>query len=149
MNKYKKILLSLIAIFVIVGLVGCSSNEKNPVDKNPVVDNDDKGEENTDQDTNLEVDDTEVMIANSTYISKIKLITKGNKDSEIKVLDNIKQVITADKLPQLDLQENKTYLVFLTNEGDSVVLTDKVNGLILLEGDNHELFEKINKQVHN
>ena len=33
MKKYKKILLSLFAIFVLVGLVGCSSNEKDPVKK--------------------------------------------------------------------------------------------------------------------
>lgn len=118
------------------------------------MDNEDKNEDGTNEDDTNEDEDLnddviDVMITNSNYISKVKLITKGNKGSEIKVLDNIKQAITADQLPELDLKENKTYLVFLTDEGDNVVLADKENGVILLEGDNHELFEKINKQVHN
>lgn len=88
------------------------------------------------------------MISESDYISKIKLITKGKNKTEIKVLDNIKDVILAKDLPELDLKENRAYLVFLKDDGGELVLVNEDDSLVLLEGDNHELFERINKQIY-
>lgn len=146
MKKSKRILLSLLMMFLLVGLVGCASNDgdQEPVVKNPVVDADEDEDETEDAD---ELDEIDEMIKESKYISKIKLITKGEKASEIKVLDNIKDIITPDRLPELTLEENRVYLVFLKDDGNQVVLTDD-EGVVLLESDNHELFEKINKQVN-
>lgn len=157
MIKNKKFLTSILVIFLLLfTIVGCTSKNDEEVEKdNPVVDNSgDKNEDETEnededeEDTDEITDATTLMIENSDYISKVKLITKGNANSEIKVLENIKDVISASELPALELEENRAYLVFLKNDGDNVVLVDGENSVVLLEGDNHELFEKINKHVH-
>lgn len=89
------------------------------------------------------------MIDSSDYIAKIKLIQKGEDKTQLKVLDTIKGNISASDLPVIDnLELNRAYLVFLKKVDSTVVLTDEFNGVILLEGDNHELFEKINKKIH-
>ena len=158
MKNYKRILMLLMIMFLLVGLVGCSStNDEKPEDKNPVVDNETDKEDEEDEDEADEEDEEVIvveedvidkMIDDSMYISKVKLITKGQKGTEIKVLDNIKAVVTEDQLPALELKENRVYLVFLKDVDGKVELTDVDNGLVLLEGDNHELFEKINKKVN-
>lgn len=152
--KNKRIILSLLAVFLLIGLVGCGSNEDKDNNVPPVVEtNDEDKEDETEEDEVNEdkiegVDDVDQMIDEAKYISKVKLITKGDKGSEIKVLDNIKDVLSASDLPELALEENRVYLVFLKEFDGKVVLVDNDDGLVLLEGDNHELFEKINKKVH-
>ena len=145
-NK-KKIFMSLLAVFLLLGLVACSSDEdETPNNDNVVVDEDDNDK---DEEENEDVsDDMDEMIEEADYISKIKLITKGQDEKEIKVLENIKDPLSKDDLPELALEENRAYLVFLENEDGKVVLVDEEDSLVLLEGDNHELFEKINKHVH-
>lgn len=89
------------------------------------------------------------MIESSDYISKIKLIKKGQDSTEVKILDNIKANLSQKDFPELtNLELNRAYVVFLKDADSSVVLTDEKDGLILLEGDNHELFEKINNHIH-
>ena len=145
-NK-KKIFMSLLAVFLLLGLVACSSDEdETPNNDNVVVDEDDNDK---DEEENEDVsDDMDEMIEEADYISKIKLITKGQDEKEIKVLENIKDPLSKEDLPELALEENRAYLVFLENEDGKVVLVDEEDSLVLLEGDNHELFEKINKHVH-
>lgn len=139
--------MSLLAVFLLLGLVACSSDEdETPNNDNVVVDEDDNDK---DEEENEDVsDDMDEMIEEADYISKIKLITKGQDEKEIKVLENIKDPLSKEDLPELALEENRAYLVFLENEDGKVVLVDEEDSLVLLEGDNHELFEKINKHVH-
>lgn len=157
--KKSRILIGLMIVFLAIGLVGCSNDDKDANDQPPVVENEDKDDEEAEDDdeeaeeaedteNDEDVDDVDQMIDDAKYISKIKLITKGDKGSEVKVLDNIKAVLNKDNLPELNLEENRTYLVFLKEEAGNLVLVDEDDGLVLLEGDNHELFEKINKKVH-
>ena len=97
-----------------------------------------------------DVDPIDEMIDSSDYIAKIKLIQKGEDKTQLKVLDTIKGNVSASDLPVIDtLELNRTYIVFLKKVDNTVVLTDDFEGVVLLEGDNHELFEKINQKVHN
>lgn len=85
---------------------------------------------------------------NSDYLAKIKLISKGPKGKEIKVLDSIKGILPHDKIQDLEgLTENRAYLVFMKEEDGNIVFTDD-ESLILLEGDQDKLFETINKEIH-
>lgn len=165
MKKNKKILLSLLILTLVFALMACATDNEElgqedevvqePVEDNEIIESEDNTEESVDDteesvdvDTNEDPDD--VMIDSSDYISKIKLITKGSDTEEIKILDNIKGNLSHEKLPVLEsLEKNRTYLVFLKDENGSTVLTDDANGLILLENDNHLIFEKINKKIHN
>ncbi len=95
-------------------------------------------------------DPIDEMIDSSDHIAKIKLIKKGQDKTELKVLDSIKGNISSGDLPAIDnLELNRAYVVFLKDVDGKAILTDEVEGVVLLEGDNHELFEKINKKVHN
>lgn len=169
MNKFKRIALLLVGLILVFSLIGCTADKDEPGNdivqtpedeienqdedmEEPIEDpvEDDMDEEDIGEDMGDDMDSIDAMIESSNYISKIKVITKGEDNSEIEVLDNIKKEISQESLPVIpELEENKTYLVFMKDEGNTVVLTDETEGVILLEGDNKELFEKINKQVNN
>lgn len=175
MKRSKKLPLALMGLVLAFALMGCNADNETNLDEDQVAIDDVQDEEQEVVDTDeLEVEDEEdknlveegkpeetvdedtaadsdiIMIRESDYIAKIKLIKKGSDTSEIKVLENIKGNLTHDNLPAMEnLELNRTYLVFLKDADGSAVLTDIDNGLILLEGDNHEIFEKINKEIHN
>lgn len=86
------------------------------------------------------------MIEKSDYIAKVKMIQKGQDTLELKILDNIKGKLSKEDIPNTDLlKKNRAYLVFLKSGDAGVEPTNGDNSYILLEGDNHEIFEKINK----
>lgn len=158
MNKKLLIIGTIIAS---IGLTGCADKTPGEEDIMPVedvdVDNDDndadtgdaEGLKAEDKEGKTEMNDEE-MIDESDYIAKVKMIEKGQGNLELKVLDNIKGDITADKVPNVEsLEKHRTYLVFLKNEDGKVEVTNGDDSLILLEGDNHEIFEKINKKHRN
>lgn len=169
MKTNKKISLILAGLLLVFSLAACGadSTNKDETNKNteqvapekdaePVVDVEEPvvdAEESSDVAVDVEdvdVDSIDAMIDSSEYISKIKLIKKGETATELKVLDNIKGNLSSGDLPAIDsLELNRAYVVFLKKADNTVVLTDEAAGVILLEGDNHELFEKINKKVHN
>ena len=151
MLKSKKVLARLFLVSMVgIGLIGCGTNESTDEEiaaPEEVVDEVEEAKTAEHEET-AEADETTQMVQEADYISKIKLITKGKNNTEIKVLDNIKAVLSAADLPSLDLKENRVYLVFLKDDGDEVVLVNGDESVILLEGDQHELFEKINQEVH-
>ena len=175
MKRSKKLSLTLIGLILAFALMGCNADNETDLDEDQVAIDDVQDDEQEVVDTDeLEVEDEEdenlleekkpeetadedtaadsdiVMIRESDYIAKIKLIKKGSDTSEIKVLENIKGNLTHDNLPAMEsLELNRAYLVFLKDADGSAVLTDTDNSLILLENDNHEIFEKINKEIHN
>lgn len=177
MIRSKKLSLALIGLVLVFALMGCNADNETDLDEEQVTTEDVKDEEQEVEDTDEDEVETEVedeediveeekpeesadedtaidpdvaMIRESDYISKIKLIKKGSDTTEIKILENIKGNLSNDNLPAMeDLQLNRAYVVFLKDADGSAVLTDAENGLILLEGDNHEIFEKINKEIHN
>lgn len=159
MKIKKKTLLVLFGLLLIFFLIGCSTsnsdqedldidNEKTPaenIQEDEVTEDLDTSYEDSEADSSDDVIDE--MIESSDYITKIKLITKGKDAIEIKILENIKGRLAVKDLPPLDnLKNNASYVVFLKDLDDSIILSDQKNGIILLEGDNHKLFEKINKQ---
>ena len=86
------------------------------------------------------------MIEKSDYIVKVKMIQKGQDNLELKILDNIKGKLSKEDITNTDLfKKNRAYLVFLENGDNGIEPTNGDNSYILLEGDNHEIFEKINK----
>lgn len=88
----------------------------------------------------------EQMIQKSEYIVKVKKIEKEKNNFEIKVLENLKGDLSATDIPNADtLEKNRAYLAFLKVEDGAVVPTNGKKSYILLEGDNHEIFEKINR----
>lgn len=88
----------------------------------------------------------EQMIQKSEYIVKVKKIEKEKNNFEIKVLENLKGDLSATDIPNADtLEKNRAYLAFLKVEDGSIVPTNGKKSYILLEGDNHEIFEKINR----
>lgn len=172
MNKMKKLSLLLLGLVLTFSLIACSPNnddeeiEGQDLDQEEDVDQDeeeekiveDEEEVDEEEEQDLTEDDEEitpgdpidVMIDESDYIAKIKLITKGKDNTEVKVLDSIKGNISSSDLPAMNnLEDNRAYVVFLKDEDGKVVLTDEEEGIVMLEGDNHKLFEKINKKVHN
>lgn len=159
MKNIKKLSLVLLIMALGIGIIGCANDNKDIEDEatedleiqeeEMEVEEDEEEEEIADEEDTEEVDSIDAMIDSSDYISKIKLIQKGKDNFEIKILDNIKDNLSESDLPELELLENRAYLIFLKDVDGNLVLTDENNGLVLLEGDNHELFEKINKKVHN
>lgn len=153
MNKFKKVATLILGLFLIFSFAGCKANndEDNDVETS-ISENTEKPENNGDEEIeedNDETDSIDAMIEESDYISKIKLITKGASNQEIKVLDNIKGNLSHSDLPDLqDLKENRAYVIFLKDSNNEVILTSEKDSLISLEGDNHELFRKINEKVH-
>lgn len=167
MKRSKKLSLTLIGLVLAFALIACNADNETDLDEDQVAIDDvqddeqevedeedknlveeEKTEETVDEDTAADSDI--VIIRESDYITKIKLIKKGSDTNEIKVLENIKGNLTHDNLPAMEsLELNRAYLVFLKDTDGSAVLTDTDNSLILLEGDNHEIFEKINKEIHN
>lgn len=153
MLKSKNILSRLFLVSMLgIGLVGCGTNETTGEEidtpEEAVEEIEDEDIEEVEEAETAEADETTQMVQDADYISKIKLITKGKNNTEIKVLDNIKAVLSAADLPSLDLKENRVYLVFLKDDGNEVILVNGDDSVILLEGDQHELFEKINQEVH-
>lgn len=153
MNIKKYLSRILLAFLVMISFTGCASSDTVTTEDTETVETSNttsSSEDNINVSRSMDqlTDDTSLMIEESDYISKIKLITKNESNTEIKVLDNIKGTITSSELPTLDLKENRAYIVFLKNDGDGIVLVDGDSPIVLLEGDNHELFEKINKYVH-
>ncbi len=168
MKRNKVISLILVGLISAFSLMGCSSKSGDKYVDNIETSVETQGNENlpetlvnetqinqseTSMETpvvgNTELDPLDAMIDSSDYISKIKLIKKGQDATEVKILDNIKASLSETTLPEIDnLELNRVYLVFLKNLDNKVVLTDEKDSVILLEGDNHELFEKINNQVH-
>ena len=157
----KKKLLIISAIVASIGLTACG--DKDNVDNDePIVkvevDDERKDEVKEDSkdvvnDTNDKVDNTsmtdEEMIDTSDYIAKVKRIKEGKSVFELKVLENIKGNLTGKEIPKGELlNENRTYLVFLRDVDGTLEATDGTDSYILLEGDNHEIFEKINKKVN-
>lgn len=137
----------LVLFLLLISMAGCTTDTNEETESAPVVEETEKVEEVEDEPTEPE-DATALMIEEADYLSKVKLITKGQKASEIKVLENMKDVISPSELPALDLKENRVYLVFLKETADGAVLVDGENSIILLEGDQHELFEKVNKHIY-
>lgn len=167
MLKSKKVLSSFFVLSILgTALVGCGANEtadeattgteevaevaevQEVAEVEEVAEIEEVAETEESDEVAEAMGKTEQMIRDADYISKIKLITKGQDRTEIKVLDNIKAVLSAKDLPILNLEENRVYLVFLKDDGDEIVLVNGDDSVVLLEGDNHELFEKINKEVH-
>ncbi len=166
MKKNKVISLVLVGLISAFALMGCSSkvgdkvvdNNETPVEtQNNEVSPETEVNENAEPETNVEtpvvgdadLDPLDAMITSSDYISKIKLIKKGENTTEVKILDNIKANLSESDLPVIEnLELNRAYVVFLKNADKSVVLTNETGAVILLEGDNHELFEKINNHIH-
>lgn len=156
MKKFKKLSLILIGLILVVSLVACGSDntDKDELDTNEdsmATDDiqDEQLEAEEDEDNTEDVDSIDEMIESSDYISKIKSIQKGGDAEEIKILDNIKGSLSSTDLPAIeDLKMNKPYIIFLKDVDGNLVLSHEEDGLILLEGDNHELFEKINKKLH-
>ena len=168
MKKSKRIAIAILTLVLVFAFAGCkanndedaneSTNSETSVNENVETPDDNEEADNEEADNeeakeakeeNDETDPVDAMIEEADYISKIKLITKGKDNKEIKVLDNIKGNLTESDLPNLmDLEENRAYVVFLKDEDNKVVLIDDSVSIILLEGDNHKLFEKINKKVH-
>lgn len=164
MKINKKITLILAAVVLVLSLAACSKTPAStPAEPElpqvevpkPEVDvvepvKPDLGVDADEEEPEADYDPIDEMIDLSDHIAKIKLITKGQDKTELKVLDSIKGNISSKDLPAMDtLELNRAYVVFLRNVDGNVILTDEANGVVLLEGDNHELFEKINKKVHN
>ena len=109
MNKKLPLIGAIVATLALTGCGYKNSGEQDIIqiedtDKDLV---DDSKEENT-----AMTDDE--MIDQSDYIAKVKMIEKGQGNLELKVLDNIKGNINADKIPNTELLEkHRTYLVFL------------------------------------
>lgn len=164
MKRNKMVSLILVGSISVFALMGCNSKgedqdivENNetpvstPINEEVVETPIDQPETNVENasDGNVDLDPLDAMIESSDYISKIKLIQKGQDSKEIKILDNIKANLSESNLPEIaNLELNRSYVVFFKDLDGKVVLTDANDGVILLEGDNHELFEKINADVH-
>ena len=176
LKKSKKLSLALIGLILAFTLMACNADNQEDVEDDQVgtenIEDIDKSETQDDADDDLieieeeddfieegqpedpagediAIDPEVAMINESDYIAKIKLIEKGSDNKEIKVLENIKGSLSNENLPAMgDLELNRAYLVFLKDLDGSIVLTDEDKGLILLEGDNHQIFEKINKEIH-
>lgn len=170
----RKKLLIIGTIVASLGLAGCGDNNtgtnndvneqtQNDVDKDgseaetdiEVEENDsvndseenikDKGEDIIDKIEDATMTD-EQMIEESEYIVKVKKIEKEKNNFEIKILENLKGNLSAEDIPNADtLEKNRAYLVFLKVQDGGVVPVNDKKSFILLEGDNHEIFEKINK----
>lgn len=146
-------------IITSIGLTACSKNQVTPEEIEVKDENiDDKSQEikNEDQvDKNVGKDETEggdiimsqdEMIEKSDYIAKVKMIQKGKDTLELKILDNVKGKLSKGDIPRTDLlKKNRAYLVFLKTGEKGIELTNGESSYIILEGDNNELFEKINR----
>lgn len=165
MKKFKKISLLLVGLILVFSLVACNSkvNEPNtdiietPEDgvgnediKDPLNDNTMEGDVTDPMDNVNDLAAMDGMIQSSDYISKIKVISKTPDKTEIEVVDNLKKELSPEDLPEIpELEENKTYLVFLKDQNNTVVLNNEQESYILLENENIDLYEKINQQINN
>lgn len=138
--------------------------KEEPVKENPVdpIESEEIEEEDLDQNINKENKDKDVeepivkmemtdeeMIENSDYIAKVKMIQKGQNKFELKVLDNIKGNINASNVPDTEkFNQNRAYVIFLRDVDGNIEPTNGNKSYILLQGDNHEIFKKINKNVN-
>lgn len=171
MKRTKKLSLSLIGLILIFTLMACSTDKDDNLEESQLETDDIQDEiqeveekdelENVEEDfieegqpeeplgEDIAIDPDIMMIDQSDYIAKIKLIQKGSGKVDIKILENIKGSLSNENLSVLEnLKINRVYLVFLKDEDGSIELTDKNNSILLLEGDNSEIFEKINREIH-
>lgn len=160
MKKYG--IKNLVLFLLLVVMAGCTSNNHEEAERVVIetsesqnqqpeeVKDSDEMEENVEEiaESTETEDATAAMIEEADYIAKVKLITRGQKTTELKILQNIKGVISENAVPNLELQKNRAYLVFLKEEENNVTLVEGDDSVILLEGNQNELFKKINKQVY-
>lgn len=138
--------------------------KEEPIEKDP-IESQEIEEEDLDQNINKEENEDkpkdeeedivktdmtdEEMIESSDYIAKVKMIQKGQNKFELKVLENIKGNINASNIPNTDkFNQNRAYVIFLRDTDGNIEPTSGDKSYILLEGDNHEIFEKINRNVN-
>lgn len=166
----KRKLLVISAIVASISLTACGSDgTQNNIDSEPLTETEEskgvvkdaidtakdtiKDAKDVVEDINEKTDNVnmtdEEMIEASDYIAKVKRIQKGKDVFELKVLENIKGNLTGKDISKADsLNENRTYVVFLRDVDGVLEATDGTDSYILLEGDNHKIFEKINKHTN-
>lgn len=153
MKKFKKLSLLLVVLILVFSVAACTKDTDEPnkdIVETPGDVTENPTDEPIDQPLEGDIGSRDAIIESSDYISKIEVISIGQDKTDIKVLDNIKKDLNPDSLPVIpELEEGKTYLVFMKNEGDTVVLTDETEGFIPLEGNNMDLFDQIDRQVNN
>ncbi|MDO5755129.1 MAG: hypothetical protein Q4P28_02730 [Tissierellia bacterium] len=87
--------------------------------------------------------DTDQMIENSDAIAKVKYYHK-NGEKHYKILEIFRGNFNESfEKPTVDLMENRPYLFFYREENGKLIPTNGDNSYLLLEGDMHEIFEKI------
>ena len=165
----KKIYLLLSVVILSVALAGCTAKNNSTENNASQQQSSDLEKENEEikieeiepeakkpeepevpeQAVEAEGNQEDAMISESDYIAKVKKIKKGKDSYELKVLESLKGNLNTQDVPNADkLLENRAYLVFLKDKDGNVVFTNEAEGLMLLEGDHHEIFEKINKHLH-
>lgn len=157
----KKKLLIISTLTLMLSLSACNTNntpnqtEDNQIEDNVEVEEDNKsdikedledvGEDIKDKIEKATMTDDE-MIEESDQITKVKLIEKEKNTFELKILENLKGNLSKEDIPDTSsLERNRAYLIFTKVEDGKIVPTNGDKSYILLEGDNHEIFEKINK----
>ena len=166
MKNFKKLALVLAGLILVFSMVACTTDKDKDGPAKDIIETpeddivedltDDPMEEDIPEDDNMtegmdeNMDSMDAMIQSSDYISKIQVMSTGPDNTDIQVLDNIKKELSPESIPELSqLEDGKTYLVFMKDEGDTLVLADETEGVILLEGENKDLFEQIDQQVNN
>ena len=87
--------------------------------------------------------DTDRMIEESDAIAKVKYFHK-NGEKHYKILETFRGNFNESfEKPAVDLMENRPYLFFYKEENGKLVPTNGDDSYLLLEGDMHEVFEKI------
>lgn len=92
--------------------------------------------------------DYEALTEYADSIVKAKVIANTG---EVKVLENLKgNVVPADlEAFKADMVGNKPYLLFLKEaDGKMELAGSETDSFVLLQGDQHEMFEAINKVLH-
>lgn len=165
MKKFKKVSLLLVGLILVFSLAGCNSKVDEPNTDiietpqdgvgneditDPLDDNTIEGDVEDPMGNTNDLAAMDGMIESSDYISKIKVITASGDNRKIEVLENIKKDLSPEDLPELaNLEENKTYLVFMKDQDNTIVLTDEVEGVVPLENENTDLFETIKEKLNN
>lgn len=162
----KKKLLIISTLALMLSITACNTdnadNTPNETEDNQVKDNQDNvdvednnndikedledvGEDIKDKVDNITMTDDE-MIEQSDQITKVKMIEKGKNEFELKILENLKGDLSREDIPDTsNLEKHRAYLIFTKVEDGKIVPTNGDKSYILLEGDKHEIFEKINK----
>lgn len=142
----KKKLLIISTLTLMLSLSACNTNNTpNQTEDNQIEDNVEVEEDIKDKIEKATMTDDE-MIEESDQITKVKLIEKEKNTFELKILENLKGNLSKEDIPDTSsLERNRAYLIFTKVEDGKIVPTNGDKSYILLEGDNHEIFEKINK----